>query len=87
MTTNQLLEHLEELGFEVENDDYDITIWILSGRQQNFKNKIAWINKETPLNYKLLPISHPKKEQLADIVHQYAKTSRSNRGRNIKQRT
>ena len=87
MTTNEFVEYCLELGFDVEDDDFDIAVWVLSGRNKNIKSKIAWVNKETPLNYKLLPISHPKKEQLADVIHQYAKTTRSSRGRNIKRRT
>lgn len=81
MTTKELLTNLEELGLHAEDDDFTITVWVLSGRHKNIKNKIAWINKECELNYKILSISHPKKKQLADIIHRYAQTTKSKRGR------
>ncbi len=84
MTTAEFIDYCLELGFDVDDDDFDINIWVLSGRHKNVKNKIAWINKECILNYKMLPISHAKKEQLADIIHIYSKTTKGKRGRKEK---
>ncbi len=84
MTTAAFIEYCLELGFDVEDDDFDISIWVLSGRHKNIRNKIAWINKECVLNYKMLSISHPKKEELADVIHIYSKTAKGKRGRKYK---
>lgn len=84
MTTAEFVDYCLELGFDVEDDDFDINVWVLSGRNKNVRNKIAWINKECPLNYKMLSISHPQKEKLADIIHIYSKTTRGKRGRKEK---
>lgn len=80
MTTAEFVDYCLELGFDVEDDDFSITVWVLSGRHKNIRNKIAWINKVSVLNYKILSISHPKKEQMAEVIHTYAKTTKGKRG-------
>lgn len=80
MRTNEFVEYAEELGYLVEEDDFSIVIWVVSGRHKNIKNKVAWVSKVVPNNFKVLSILHPKKEDLIDVLVQYAKTSKGNRG-------
>lgn len=80
MTTYEFIEYAEELGYLVEDDEFTITIWITSGRDGSIKNKVAWVNKMSPLNFKVLSVIHPKKEALVDVLVQYAKTTKGRRG-------
>lgn len=80
MRTNEFVEYAEELGYLVEEDDFSIVIWVVSGRHKNIKNKVAWVSKVVPNNFKVLSILHPKKEDLIDVLVQYAKTTKARRG-------
>ena len=86
MSTKEFVERVLDLGFDVEQNELSITVYVLSGRKRNIRNKIAWVFVKEPGHMKLFGIGNElkEKEKLLDLLVLYTKSSKTERRNNRK---
>lgn len=72
---------VEELGFEVVCDEKFVTVYYIYGLKLRSKTRVARISLIADISYQIFDVMFPGKSELADLVHEFGCSSKSEKGR------
>lgn len=81
MSSEEFVNYCLDLGYDVEEDNFAIQVFALSGRNKKVRNRIVWCNKTVENHFRCYSINNenPNKTKMLNALFIYAGTSKHSR--------